>query len=132
MFGIGSSELVVIILVALLVLGPKRLPEVMKVIGRVLAELRKTADDVKKELGAEAGLKDIQDSLNQISDVPRLVQMQMEKELEELKKVERELGELKETELKKVEESIEELKKVELEAHGEGKTDDGAGKPDGT
>ena len=117
MFGIGSSELVVIILVALLVLGPKKLPEVLKIIGRVMAELRKTADDVKKEIGAEADLRGIQDSLNQISEVPRLVQAQMEKELAELKKVEQELGELKQT---------------EPEVPAQGKSDGGAGEQGGS
>jgi len=88
MFGIGSTELLVIILVALLVLGPKRLPEVLKLVGRMMAELKKTADEVKKEIGAEADMKEIQESLREISDVPRLVQKQMEKEIEELKKLE--------------------------------------------
>jgi sec-independent protein translocase protein TatB len=84
MFGIGPMELLVIILVALLVLGPKRLPEVMKMMGRMLAELRKTADEVKKEIIEQEDMKDIQESLREISDVPRLVQRQLEKEVEEL------------------------------------------------
>lgn len=90
MFGIGSSELVVIILIALLVLGPKRLPEVMKLLGRMMAEFRRMAEEVKKEIGAEANIKEIKESLQEISEVPRLVQMQMEKEIEELKKLEQE------------------------------------------
>jgi len=84
MFGIGPMELMVILLVALLVLGPKRLPEVMKMMGRMLAELRKTADEVKKEIIEQEDIKDIQESLREISDVPRLVQRQLEKEVEEL------------------------------------------------
>ena len=84
MFGIGPMELAVILLVALLVLGPKRLPEVMKMIGRMMAELKKTAEDVKKEIVQEEDMKDIQDSLREISDVPRLVQRQLEKEVEDL------------------------------------------------
>lgn len=90
MFGIGSSELLVIILVALLVLGPKRLPEVLKILGRMMAEFKRTAEEVKKEIGGEEDLKEIQNSLREISEVPRLVQMQMEKEIEELKKLEQE------------------------------------------
>ncbi len=88
MFGIGSSELLVIILVALLVLGPKRLPEVLKIVGRLMAEIKKTAEEVKKEIGADAEMNDIRESLREISDVPLLVQRQMEKEIEELKRLE--------------------------------------------
>lgn len=91
MFGIGSSELLVIILVALLLLGPKRLPEVMKLIGKMMAELKKTADDVKKELGAEENLREIKESLREIQEVPVLLQRQMEKEVEELKELEKDV-----------------------------------------
>jgi Tat protein translocase TatB subunit len=84
MFGIGPMELGVIILVALLVLGPKRLPEVMKMMGKMMAELKKAAEDVKKEIVQEDDLRGIQDSLREIGDVPRLVQRQLEKEVADL------------------------------------------------
>jgi Tat protein translocase TatB subunit len=90
MFGIGPMELAVILLVALLVLGPKRLPEVMKMMGRMMAELKKAAEDVKKEIVQEDDLKGIQDSLREIGDVPRLVQRQLEKEVEDLAREEAE------------------------------------------
>ena len=47
MFGLGLTEIVVILVVALLVVGPKKLPELAKTLGRGLAEFRKTADDFK-------------------------------------------------------------------------------------
>lgn len=50
MFGIGMSELVVILVIALIVLGPKRLPEVAKALGRGLAEFRKATSDLTDEL----------------------------------------------------------------------------------
>lgn len=50
MFGIGMPELLVILVVALLVLGPKRLPEVAKMLGRGLAEFRKATSDLTDEL----------------------------------------------------------------------------------
>jgi len=50
MFGIGPTELIVILVVALLVLGPKRLPEIAKALGRGLAEFRRATADVTTEL----------------------------------------------------------------------------------
>jgi Tat protein translocase TatB subunit len=50
MFGIGMPELVVIFVVGLIVLGPKRLPEVAKALGKGLAEFRRVTGEVNKEL----------------------------------------------------------------------------------
>lgn len=50
MFGIGPTELVVILVVALLVLGPKRLPEIARSLGKGIAEFRRATADVTSEL----------------------------------------------------------------------------------
>ena len=50
MFGIGPTELVVILVVALLVLGPKRLPEIARALGKGLAEFRRATADVTSEI----------------------------------------------------------------------------------
>ncbi len=54
MFGIGMPELLLILAVALIVLGPKKLPEMARALGRGLAEFRRTTDDVKREVQAAA------------------------------------------------------------------------------
>ncbi len=50
MFGIGITEIIIIMVVALLVVGPKKLPELAKTLGRGLAEFRRTADDFKESI----------------------------------------------------------------------------------
>lgn len=50
MFDIGFWEVLVIVLVALLVLGPERMTKTAKVIGRLIAKLRNEINTVKKSL----------------------------------------------------------------------------------
>ncbi len=50
MFGIGMPELMVIMVVALIVLGPKRLPEIARALGKGLAEFRRATADISDEL----------------------------------------------------------------------------------
>jgi len=47
MFNIGMPELIVVFLVALLVFGPERLPEIGRQIGRAAAALKRTARDLR-------------------------------------------------------------------------------------
>ncbi len=54
MFGsIGMPELILIFVVALLVFGPKKLPELGKSLGRGLAEFKKASDDLKRTIEDE-------------------------------------------------------------------------------
>lgn len=50
MFGIGPVELAVVLVVALLVMGPKKLPELARTLGRGLAEFRRASNDLKRSI----------------------------------------------------------------------------------
>lgn len=52
MFGIGMPELLIILGVALLVLGPKRLPEIARSLGRGMAEFRRASTELRNTLTA--------------------------------------------------------------------------------
>jgi TatA/E family protein of Tat protein translocase len=49
-FGIGVQEIVVILVIALLVFGPKRLPELARSLGRGLNEFRRASTDLRRTL----------------------------------------------------------------------------------
>lgn len=66
MFDIGMQELIVIFIVALLVFGPKRLPELGRTIGKGMAELKKAMYGIKEQMDSE--LHDIKDPLSRVKE----------------------------------------------------------------
>ena len=63
MFGLGVPELILIFVVALIVFGPKRLPDIGRTIGKTLAEFKKATDELKSTVEREVRL----DELRQIT-----------------------------------------------------------------
>jgi TatA/E family protein of Tat protein translocase len=64
MFGIGPLELVVILVVALLVFGPKRVPELARTVGRGLAEFRRASQDLRQTLALDELQQDLRRDLS--------------------------------------------------------------------
>ena len=66
MFGLGMPELLVILAVALIVIGPKKLPDIARALGKGMREFRKATNDIKQNIDLDprdydprAALKDI-------------------------------------------------------------------------
>ena len=54
MFGIGMPELLVILVIAIIFIGPNKLPDVARALGRGLREFRRATDDLKNSIDLEA------------------------------------------------------------------------------
>lgn len=63
MFGIGPMELVLILVVALLVLGPKRMPDLARTLGRGLSEFRRASNDLRQSLALDEIQNELRDGL---------------------------------------------------------------------
>jgi sec-independent protein translocase protein TatB len=59
MFGLGFSEIVIILVLALILLGPKKLPDVAKQLGKGLREFKKATDDLKGQFERELYVEDV-------------------------------------------------------------------------
>lgn len=58
MFGIGMQELIVIFVVALLVVGPKKLPELARALGKGMAEFKRATEELKGTLDKELEIEE--------------------------------------------------------------------------
>ncbi len=67
MFGLGWQELLLIFFIALLVFGPRKLPEIGRSIGKAIAEFKKSSEELKEEIekAVDEGEKKEPDSLDE-------------------------------------------------------------------
>lgn len=58
MFGIGGTELLVILVVALLVLGPKSVPQIARTLGKAMGEFRRVSTEFQRTLNVEIAVEE--------------------------------------------------------------------------
>lgn len=61
MFGIGTSELLLIMVVALIVLGPKNLPKIANTLGKAMGQFQKASRDFQRTINTEIALEEEQE-----------------------------------------------------------------------
>ena len=84
MFHIGFSELLLVLLVAFLVVGPKDLPKVARWLGRAVKKSRRLLNEIKKESGWDELEKEVRDVQHDVKDAVK--QGDVSAELREAKK----------------------------------------------
>ncbi|HWS12703.1 MAG TPA: Sec-independent protein translocase protein TatB [Rhodocyclaceae bacterium] len=84
MFDIGFSELIVIALVALIVIGPEKLPKVARTAGALLGRLQRYVSDVKSDIQREMQIEDLKRLQQQVEESARSLEVSVDKELREV------------------------------------------------
>lgn len=67
MFGIGVPELLIILAIALIVIGPKKLPDLAKALGRSLNEFKKATREFKDSLDIDEDIKSVKKPFSEIN-----------------------------------------------------------------
>jgi TatA/E family protein of Tat protein translocase len=68
MFGIGMPEMLLILAIALIVIGPKKLPDLAKSLGRAMREFKKATNEFKDTMQIDSELADVKKAFDDIND----------------------------------------------------------------
>ncbi len=84
MFDVGFSELIVIALVALIVIGPERLPRVARTVGALLGRAQRYVNDVKADIQREVDLDELKNIRTTFQDAAKSVEQSISQVGQEL------------------------------------------------
>ncbi len=82
MFDIGFSELIVIAIVALVVIGPERLPKVARTLGLLLGRAQRYVNDVKSDISREMQLDELKKLQSQVAESARTLESSVRSEFD--------------------------------------------------
>src|SRR5262249_25006259 len=83
MFDIGFSEILVIAIVALIVIGPEQLPKVARTLGHLFGRMQRYVNDVKADISREMELEELRKLQSNVEEAARAIQSSVEKEVNE-------------------------------------------------
>ncbi len=86
MFDIGFSELMVIAVVALIVIGPEKLPKVARTVGHLFGRMQRYVNDVKSDISREMALDDLRKLQSSMQDTMRSVEQSVTAEVQSAEK----------------------------------------------
>jgi len=66
MFGMGMPEILLILAIALIVIGPKKLPDLAKSLGRAMREFKKATTELKESMEIDTELGDVKKAFNEM------------------------------------------------------------------
>ncbi len=84
MFDVGLTELMVIAIVALVVIGPERLPKVARTAGHILGRLQRYVSDVKSDINREMQLDELKKLQQQVSSQVASLETSVTHEMREI------------------------------------------------
>ncbi len=68
MFGMGPMEIIFILAIALIVIGPKKLPDLAKSLGRALGEFKQATKDLKESIGVDEAISEFKQPMKDLKD----------------------------------------------------------------
>jgi TatA/E family protein of Tat protein translocase len=68
MFGVGMPELIIIFLIALIIIGPKRLPDLARALGKGLAEFRRATNELKASFDIDEVEEELKGMKGELAD----------------------------------------------------------------
>lgn len=85
MFDIGFIELMIISMVALIVIGPERLPHVARTVGHLLGRLRRYVSSVKNDIQNEISLDELRNMHSSIKETADSIESSVRQEIDQIK-----------------------------------------------
>jgi len=82
MFDIGFSELMVIAVVALIVIGPEKLPKVARTVGHLFGRMQRYVNDVKSDISREMALDDLRKLQASMQDTVQSIEQSVTAEVQ--------------------------------------------------